>query len=123
MPDEQLGELSLEALEVVAPGVRGRYLGCRVLRTPIAYPIFLNDYEEERQKLEVSTGVRGLYTIGRNGEFAHILMEDVYWRTLRKTHHATCELSLLRRSPRSVPHEQRIPSSPPFESRLRRSYK
>jgi len=25
--------------------------------------------------------VAGLYSIGRNGEFAHILMEDVYWRT------------------------------------------
>jgi hypothetical protein len=29
--------------------------------------------------------IAGLYSVGRNGEFAHILMEDVYWRTLAKT--------------------------------------
>jgi protoporphyrinogen/coproporphyrinogen III oxidase len=94
MPDDQLAELSLAALDLVVPGIRQRYLGCRVLRTPIAYPVFLNEYEEARQKLNQGTGVRGLYTIGRNGEFAHILMEDVYWRTLRKAHHALHELRL-----------------------------
>jgi protoporphyrinogen/coproporphyrinogen III oxidase len=94
MPDDQLGELALDTLDVVVPGIRRRYLGCRVLRTPIAYPVFLNEYEEARQKLDMSTGVRGLYAIGRNGEFAHILMEDVYWRTLRKAHRAIRELGL-----------------------------
>ena len=33
---------------------------------------------------EQGTGVTGLYSVGRNGEFAHILMEDVFWRTRRK---------------------------------------
>jgi protoporphyrinogen/coproporphyrinogen III oxidase len=94
MADHELAELSLDALDVIIPGIRGRYLGCRVLRTPIAYPVFLREYEDARQKLDGDTGVPGLYTIGRNGEFAHILMEDVYWRTLRKTHRAMSELKL-----------------------------
>jgi protoporphyrinogen oxidase len=84
MGDDALGLLCLCSLERILPGLRGKYLGCRVLRTPIAYPVFLREYEEIRQRFEVSTGVDGLYSIGRNGEFAHILMEDVYWRTLRK---------------------------------------
>jgi oxygen-dependent protoporphyrinogen oxidase len=81
--DAQLGELCVEHLGPLIPDVRERYLGCRVLRTPIAYPVFLKEYEEERLALQRSTGVAGLYSIGRNGEFAHLLMEDLYWRTLR----------------------------------------
>lgn len=85
MDEEKLGEYCLEHLEPIIRGAREKYLGCRVLRTPIAYPIFLNEYESDRVKLERTTGVEGLYSIGRNGEFAHIFMEDVYWRTLAKT--------------------------------------
>jgi protoporphyrinogen oxidase len=81
MPDEQLGAFCVEHMEPIVRDVRQRYLGCHVVRTPIAYPIFLTEYEEERQRFAQSTGVAGLYSIGRNGEFAHILMEDVYWRT------------------------------------------
>ncbi len=55
-----------------------------MLRTPIAYPVYLNEYESDRVRLQQSTGVPGLYSIGRNGEFSHILMEDVYWRTLSR---------------------------------------
>jgi len=55
-----------------------------VMRTPIAHPIFLREYEEERQAFASATAVEGLYSIGRNGEFSHILMEDVYWRTVRR---------------------------------------
>jgi hypothetical protein len=44
--------------------------------------VFLRAYEPERLALQGPLPVRGLHTIGRNGEFAHILMEDVYWRTL-----------------------------------------
>lgn len=93
MEEEQLGELSLKHLETIIPDARRRYLGCRVLRTPIAYPIFLREYEDERVRLETSTGVEGLYSIGRNGEFAHIFMEDVYWRTLRKMRQLSVSLS------------------------------
>jgi protoporphyrinogen oxidase len=82
MPDDQLVQLTLEHLTPIIGDVRLRFLGAQVLRTPIAYPVFLNDYEADRQRLRLSTGVKGLYSIGRNGEFAHILMEDVYWRTL-----------------------------------------
>jgi oxygen-dependent protoporphyrinogen oxidase len=82
--DEDLGRRCLESLEGIVSGARRRYLGCRVLRTPIAYPVFLKEYEADRLRLAHSTGVEGLYSVGRNGEFAHVLMEDVYWRTVRR---------------------------------------
>jgi protoporphyrinogen/coproporphyrinogen III oxidase len=84
MSDDDLGSLCLNSLTRLFPDVRDKYLGCRVLRTPIAYPVFLNEYEADRRRFETGTGIAGLWSIGRNGEFAHILMEDVYWRTLRK---------------------------------------
>lgn len=84
MAEDQLTELCLGHLVDIIPDVRRRLLGAKVLRTPIAYPVFLNEYEEDRRRLQDSTGVPGLYSIGRNGEFAHILMEDVYWRTLAR---------------------------------------
>jgi oxygen-dependent protoporphyrinogen oxidase len=59
-------------------------LGSNVLRTPIAYPVFLNTYEKERQDFEQSTNIDNLLSIGRNGEFAHRFMEDIYWRTRKK---------------------------------------
>jgi len=84
MTDEALGTICLSHVDRIFPGVHAQYLGCRVLRTPIAYPVFLKEYESTRRRFEASTGIRGLISIGRNGEFAHLLMEDVYWRTLRK---------------------------------------
>jgi protoporphyrinogen/coproporphyrinogen III oxidase len=87
MDDESLGEFCITHLKPIIADIHRRYLGCRVLRTPVAYPIFLNEYEEVRQRLEHNTGVEGLYTIGRNGEFSHMLMEDVYWKTLKKMQH------------------------------------
>lgn len=84
MSDEALGTLCLSHVDRIFPGVHAQYLGCRVLRTPIAYPVFLKEYESTRRRFEATTGVQGLISIGRNGEFAHLLMEDVYWRTLRK---------------------------------------
>jgi protoporphyrinogen/coproporphyrinogen III oxidase len=84
MPEETLGEHCLRHLVDLFPALRGRYLGCAVLRTPIAHPVFLNAYERERLALEGGLSIAGLYSIGRNGEFAHILMEDVYWRTLAR---------------------------------------
>jgi protoporphyrinogen/coproporphyrinogen III oxidase len=67
-------------------------LGCQVLRSPIAYPVFLNKYEADRVALEQSTGIAGLYSIGRNGEFSHLLMEDVYWRTQIKMREVRADL-------------------------------
>jgi protoporphyrinogen oxidase len=85
MDEEEIGRLCLEHLTALIPDARSRYLGCRVMRTPIAYPIYLKEYEAERQALARSTGIDGLYSIGRNGEFGHLLMEDLYWRTLGQT--------------------------------------
>lgn len=83
-PDADLGQLCVAALDEIVPGTAARYLGCRVMRTPIAYPVYRLEYEDDRKRFEQGTGIEGLVSVGRNGEFAHILMEDVYWRTRRK---------------------------------------
>lgn len=85
MDDDALGDLTLEAMTDVVKDARSRYDGCRVVRSPIAYPVFSNSYEPARRTLETSTGISNLLSVGRNGEFAHILMEDVYWRTQNRT--------------------------------------
>lgn len=84
MDEETITELCLKHLVKIIPDARERFLGCNVLKTPIAYPVFLNEYETARKDFEESTGIENLLSIGRNGEFAHIFMEDVYWRTRRK---------------------------------------
>ena len=84
MDDESMGQFCLEHLKPIIPDIQQRYLGCRVLRTPIAYPVFLNSYEADRQRFEESTGIEGLYSIGRQGGFTHSLMEDIYWKTLKQ---------------------------------------
>lgn len=82
--EAELAELCMASLVEIIPDARERYLGYNVLRTPIAYPVFLNKYEQARQNFERSTNVENLLSIGRNGEFSHIFMEDVYWRTRKK---------------------------------------
>jgi protoporphyrinogen oxidase len=84
MDEEKLTALCLEHLTRIVPGAKEKFLGANVLRTPIAYPMFLNEYEAARQDFEKSTGIENLLSVGRNGEFAHIFMEDVYWRTRKK---------------------------------------
>jgi len=79
-PDE-LAERCLEHLVRIVPSARRRLLGVQVQRTPIAYPVFARSTEPVRRALEEGTGVTGLLSVGRNGEFGHLLMEDVYWRT------------------------------------------
>lgn len=84
LDDEAVGERCLAELERLVPDVRRRYLGCRVVKTPIAYPVLALEHEAARADFAANgTGVDGLFSIGRNGEFAHILMEDIYWRTRR----------------------------------------
>lgn len=83
MDDESLGAFCLKHMGTIIPDIPSRYLGCRVLKTPFAYPVYLKDYEQDRINLD-HHGVEGLYSIGRNGEFSHMLMEDVYWKTRRK---------------------------------------
>lgn len=84
MDDDALATLCLENMRSIIPDIKGRYLGVRVLRTPYAYPIFLREYESDRLRFQRSTGIESLYSIGRNGEFDHLLTEDVYWRTKAK---------------------------------------
>jgi protoporphyrinogen oxidase len=79
--DETLTQQCIKSLEQISPGVTKRLLGSRVVRVPLAYPIYDLAYEDTRQAFSKGTGIRGLLSVGRNGEFAHILMEDVYWRT------------------------------------------
>jgi oxygen-dependent protoporphyrinogen oxidase len=82
--DEELGNGVVEHLAAIVPDVKSRYQGCRVLRTPFAYPVFANEYEADRKRLETEgTGIDGLYSVGRNGEFMHSFMEDVYVRSVR----------------------------------------
>jgi oxygen-dependent protoporphyrinogen oxidase len=92
MRDVELGERCIDALVEIIPSARRDYLGCRVVRQPTAYPVFRTDYETDRQHLATSTGVDRLLSVGRNGEFAHILMEDVYWRTVRRVRDLAAEL-------------------------------
>ena len=79
-----LAELCVTQVERIVPGVSQYYLGFHQRRTPYAYPVFLNSYESARKRWESGTGIHGLVSVGRNGEFKHILMEDVYWRTRRR---------------------------------------
>jgi protoporphyrinogen oxidase len=82
--DGVLIETVLSSLEPLVPELRTRLIGTTVLRQPLSYPVFLTRYEESRMRLErEGTGVRDLLSVGRNGEFQHILMEDIYWRTMR----------------------------------------
>ena len=83
---DDLGTACLEGLERIVPGISALHIGTRVVRTPLAYPVYLLEYEQRRVEFTRDTGVDGLLSIGRNGEFAHILMEDVYWRTHRRIH-------------------------------------
>ncbi|WP_279482693.1 NAD(P)/FAD-dependent oxidoreductase [Aureimonas sp. SK2] len=86
MSDEDLAKACLDQLcAIYGEELRARYLGAGgTIRTPISYPVYLKAYEEQRLRFGQSTGVQGLYSVGRNGEFAHILMEDVFWRTIRR---------------------------------------
>ena len=84
MEEKDLVSLCLKDIKAVIPDAEKRLLGSNILRTPIAYPVFLRQYERERQDFEQSTKIENLLSIGRNGEFAHRFMEDVYWRTRKK---------------------------------------
>ena len=98
MPDEQLGEFCIEQLKPIVPDARQRYLGCRVLRTPVAYPVFARAYESDRQRFAAGQEIHGLYSVGRNAEFSHIL-----WKTFIGEHSRKCAACGNRlRSPRTL---------------------
>jgi len=77
-------EIIIPYLTEIIPDISQRILGCKILKTKFAYPIYLKKHEHLRAKFAKSTGIEGLYSLGRNGEFAHLLMEDVYVRTKNK---------------------------------------
>lgn len=84
MSDDDLVELCLNSMSEVVPDIREKHLGHNILKTGISYPVFLKEYEQARQDFERSTNIPNLLSIGRNGEFSHIFMEDVYFRTRKK---------------------------------------
>ena len=84
MDEKDLAALCLEHLIKIIPDAKERFLGSNTLRTQIAYPVFLKEYEKDRLDFEQSTNIENLLSIGRNGEFSHMFMEDVYWRTQNK---------------------------------------
>lgn len=85
LTDEQAVERCVTTLDPLIPGIRARVVGATVLRQPLGYPVFDLAYEQQRVDLaNEGTGIDGLYSIGRNGEYDHILMEDIFWRLRRR---------------------------------------
>lgn len=81
-PVDELVDAAMRGLAPLVPDVRERHLDTFSTRTPIAYPVFALASEDARLRVHTH-GVAGLVSVGRNAEFGHLLMEDVYWRTLR----------------------------------------
>lgn len=80
--DSELAQQCLDGLAHLVPDICRRHLDTYTTRTPIAYPVFA--LTTERARMAISDhGIGGLVSVGRNAEFSHLLMEDVYWRTLR----------------------------------------
>ena len=50
MNEKDLTDVCLQHLTTIIPDVKKRFLGSNILRTQIAYPVFLNEYEKERKK-------------------------------------------------------------------------
>jgi len=84
MNEKAITGLCLKHIKTIIPDIEKRLVGSSILKTPFAYPVFLKKYEKERLDFERSTNIDNLLSIGRNGEFAHRFMEDVYWRTRKK---------------------------------------
>ena len=84
MEEGKITELCMQHMMDLIPDIKERFIGSSVLKTPIAYPIFLSEYEKPRQDFGKSTNIPNLLSVGRNGEFSHMFMEDVYWRTQKK---------------------------------------
>ena len=83
--DEAIIEHCVSTLDPLVPGIRSKVIGASVLRQPLGYPVFALEYEPDRAALsEEGTGVGGFYSVGRNGEYDHILMEDIFWRLRRR---------------------------------------
>jgi len=85
MADDEVVERCISTLDPLIPDARSRVIGASVLRQPLGYPVFALEYEKDRAALaSQGTGIDGLYSVGRNGEYDHILMEDIFWRLRRR---------------------------------------
>ena len=65
------------------PSVRRRYLGCRVVKSPIAYPSSCREHEAARADL-AAHGTGSSRPVQRGSQRCSLttsLMEDIYWRT------------------------------------------
>ncbi len=80
--DATLTRRCLDGLTGIVPDVKARFLDTYTTRTSLAYPVFALATESARRSIN-EHGIDGLVSVGRNAEFGHLLMEDVYWRTLR----------------------------------------
>jgi protoporphyrinogen oxidase len=80
MDTDELARRTLEGVERIVPGAAEQCIGWHVHRTALAYPVFDRSYEADRLSLRHGTGIEGLLSVGRNAEFDHLPMEDVYWR-------------------------------------------
>ena len=85
LTDDQVVERCVATLDPLIADIRTRIIGASVLRQPLGYPVFALDYEHDRAALaRDGTGIDGLHSVGRNGEYDHILMEDTFWRIRRR---------------------------------------
>lgn len=100
MTDEQLAKLCLDGFCRLFPEAREKFISAGgIVKTPVSYPVYHKNYELQRQRFAQSSGIDGLYSIGRNGEFAHILMEDIYWRTCKRMGEVAAYVGSVRRAP------------------------
>ena len=82
--DKEWLEMVMPHLEKILPSISHRIIGYKAVKTKFGYPVYLKKYESLRKQFLASSGIKGLFSIGRNGEFSHVLMEDVYIRTKKK---------------------------------------
>ena len=81
-PVERLVHDAVAGLRPLVGDLGPSVIGAHVTRTSLAYPVLATATESDRRRIH-DHGIAGLASVGRNAEFAHLLMEDVYWRTLR----------------------------------------
>ncbi len=84
-PTPELTRAALAGLAALVPDIDERLIADFTNRTSLAYPVLALETEGARRRID-QHGIKGLAVAGRNAEFAHILMEDVYWRTRRTAH-------------------------------------
>jgi protoporphyrinogen/coproporphyrinogen III oxidase len=82
-PAAELRDAALAGLWSLTGDLRDRVVDLHVTRTPVAYPVLARATEAARATVH-GHGIAGIVSVGRNAEFGHLLMEDVYWRTLRR---------------------------------------